>query len=105
MIVGLFLTAWATFDHHSNLDTKNEFEGSRNILNPFYNLMTGNLGYHTAHHVKHGLHWSKLPEYHASIEHLIPAHCYLEVGVPYSWFKGIKKAADAVIFDKKETVP
>ena len=105
MIVGLFLTAWATFDHHSNLDTKNEFEGSRNILDPFYNLMTGNLGYHTAHHVKHGLHWSKLPEYHASIEHLIPAHCYLEVGVPYSWFKGIKKAADAVIFDKKETVP
>ncbi len=93
MVVGLTLTAWATFDHHSNLDTKNEYEGSRNTLDPFYNLCTGNLGYHTAHHVKHGLHWSKVPEFHASIEHLIPAHCYLEVGVPYSWFKGVKKAA------------
>lgn len=97
MVVSLTLTAWATYDHHSNLDTKNEFEGSRNTLDPFYNLMTGNLGYHTAHHVKHGLHWSKLPEYHASIEHLIPAHCYLEAGVPYSWFKGFKKAGGLVI--------
>lgn len=93
MVVGLTLTAWATYDHHSNLDTTNEFEGSRNILDPFYNFCTGNLGYHTAHHVKHGLHWSKVPEFHASIKHLIPEHCYLEVGVPYSWFKGVKKAA------------
>lgn len=96
MVLSLTLTAWATFDHHSNLDTKNEFEGSRNTLDPFYNLMTGNLGYHTAHHVKHGLHWSKVPEFHATIEHLIPAHCYLEAGVPYSWFKGVKKAAVVV---------
>lgn len=97
MIVGLTLTAWATYEHHSNLDTKNEFEGSRNILDPFYNLMTGNLGYHTAHHVKHGLHWSKVPEFHASIEHLIPNECYLEAGFPYSWFKGVKKATTIVI--------
>jgi fatty acid desaturase len=91
MVVGLLLTSWATFDHHSNLDTKNEFAGSRNILDPFYNLMTGNLGFHTAHHVKHGLHWSKVPEMHASIEHLIPKHCYLEAGFPYSWFSYVKK--------------
>ena len=103
MIVGLTLTSWATFAHHSNLDTKNEFEGSRNILDPFYNMMTGNLGYHTAHHVKHGLHWSKLPEFHASIEHLIPAHCYLEAGVPYSWFKGIKKVGEFIPFTKKRS--
>lgn len=97
MITSLMLTGWATYLHHSNLDTKNEFEGSRNVLNPFYNLMTGNLGYHTAHHVKHGLHWSKLPEYHASIEHLIPAHCYLQAGAPYSWYRGVKKAGQFVI--------
>lgn len=97
MMVSLALTGWATYNHHSNLDTENEFEGSRNILDPFYNLMTGNLGYHTAHHVKHGLHWSKVPEFHASIEHLIPAHCYLEAGAPYSWFKAIKKAGGIVM--------
>ena len=89
MITGLTLTAWATYEHHSNLDTKNEYEGSRNILDPFYNLMTGNLGYHTAHHVRHGIHWSKLPEFHASIEHLIPEKCYSKVGIPYSWFNKI----------------
>ncbi|MFZ4715350.1 MAG: fatty acid desaturase family protein [Bacteriovoracaceae bacterium] len=91
MVIGLTLTAWATYDHHSNLDTKNEYEGSRNTLDPFYNMMTGNLGYHTAHHVKHSLHWSKVPALHASIEKHIPEHCYLEVGAPYSWVNAAKK--------------
>lgn len=104
MIVSLLLTSWATFDHHSNLDTKDEFQGSRNTLDPFYNLMTGNLGYHTAHHVKQGLHWSKLPEFHAEIENHIPVHCYLEPGFPYTWFNGVKKAAEFVFFDKKGSV-
>jgi fatty acid desaturase len=101
MVVGLLLTCWATFDHHSNLDTKNEFEGSRNTLDSFYNLMTGNLGYHTAHHVKQGLHWSKVPEFHGTIEHLIPAHCFVEAGFPYSWFNGFKRATVSILFDKK----
>ncbi|HXH75663.1 MAG TPA: fatty acid desaturase [Bacteriovoracaceae bacterium] len=93
MIIGLTLTSWATYNHHSELDTKNEMEGSRNVLDPFYNLLTGNLGYHTAHHVKHGLHWSKIPEFHASIEHMIPADCYMKAGFPYNWISGTKKAA------------
>ena len=96
MITGLTLTAWATYNHHSDLDTKNKFEASRNILDPFYNLMTGNLGYHTAHHIKHGLHWSKLPEFHSSIENQIPDHCYLEAGVPFSWFKFISSSTISV---------
>lgn len=100
MVVGLTLTAWATYEHHSNLDTKNEYEGSRNILHPFYNLMTGNLGYHTAHHVRHGIHWSKLPEYHASIEHLIPEHCYSKVGFPYTAFDKLGKIQEVIFFRK-----
>ena len=104
MVVGLLLTSWATFHHHSDLDTKNEFESSRNILDSFYNLMTGNLGYHTAHHIKQGLHWSKVPEFHGTIEHLIPAHCFVEAGFPYSWFNGLKKAGDSIFFDKKRSL-
>ena len=72
MIVSLLFTAWVTYDHHSGLDTDDQFEASYNNTNPLFNLLTGNLGYHTAHHYKQGLHWSKLPELHASIAHRIP---------------------------------
>ncbi|MFT4610534.1 MAG: fatty acid desaturase [Marinobacter psychrophilus] len=74
MICGLLLTAWTTFEHHSNLETDNKFEASRNNLNRFYNLVTGNLGYHTAHHYKQGVHWSVLPELHEKIKDKIPPH-------------------------------
>ncbi len=73
MICSLLLTSWATYHHHSDLDTKNKFEASRNNLNSFYNLTTGNLGYHTAHHYKHGVHWSLLPELHEQIKDKIPS--------------------------------
>jgi len=74
MISGLLFTAWTTYDHHSGLNTNNHFEASRNKLNRFYNLATGNLGYHTAHHYKHGSHWSVLPELHETIKDKIPPH-------------------------------
>ncbi|MDH5612047.1 MAG: fatty acid desaturase [Gammaproteobacteria bacterium] len=76
MITSLLFTAYATYDHHSGLDTDNEFEASRNKLSPLYNFLTGNLGYHTAHHHKQGVHWSKLPELHAKIADRIPEYLY-----------------------------
>ncbi len=72
MIMGLFMTAWATYEHHAGLDTDNHFEASFNNLNRWYNIFTGNLGYHTAHHYKQGLHWSKLPQLHEKIKENIP---------------------------------
>lgn len=74
MVSGLLLTAWATYEHHAGLSTENEFEASRNNLNRFYNITTGNLGYHTAHHHKQGVHWSLLPALHDKIKDKIPAH-------------------------------
>lgn len=72
MICGLTLTAMATYYHHANHSTENEFEASMNNINPYFNKITGNLGYHTAHHYKQGVHWSKLPELHEKIKHKIP---------------------------------
>ena len=77
MITGLLITAWATYDHHAGLDeTENHFAASYNNLNRIFNLLTGNLGYHTAHHYKQGVHWSDLPALHEKIKHEIPDHLY-----------------------------
>ena len=72
MVMSLLFTSWVTYDHHSGLDTDNAFEASYNNTNRLFNFLTGNLGYHTAHHYKQGLHWSKLPELHEKIKHQIP---------------------------------
>ena len=72
MMTGLLITAWTTYDHHAGLNTEEEFEASFNNVNRWYNLFTGNLGYHTAHHYKQGLHWSKLPQLHDKIKDKIP---------------------------------
>ena len=65
-------TCWRTYHHHSGLETEDHLHASRNTTNKYYNILSGNLGYHTAHHMKQGLHWSKLPEYHKTIEDQIP---------------------------------
>ncbi|MGZ3418298.1 MAG: fatty acid desaturase family protein [Polyangiales bacterium] len=85
MILSLVFTAWATYSHHAGKSTESHFVACNNILHRGYNLLTGNLGYHTAHHFKPGVHWSRLPELHASIAHKIPADCYLTPGLPWCW--------------------
>ena len=76
MITSLLFTSYVTYAHHTGLDTDNEFEASYNNLNPLYNVLTGNLGYHTAHHHKQGVHWSKLPALHEKIADKIPEALY-----------------------------
>jgi fatty acid desaturase len=68
MVISLHFTAWVTYDHHAGLDTDDPFEASYNNTNPLFNLFTGNLGYHTAHHYRQGLHWSKLPALHEELK-------------------------------------
>ena len=56
----------------TNSATSQVNDASRNRESRLYNALTGNLGLHTAHHKRPGLHWSLLPELHERIRHRIP---------------------------------
>ncbi len=83
MLILLFATAFDTYKHHAGLETEDPYLATYNILDPTYNWFTCNLGYHTAHHLKCGKHWSELPALHAEIEDKIPQNLYQEPGFPY----------------------
>lgn len=53
---------------HIHADENSEFNHSRNIIGPWLNLFLFNNGYHTAHHIKPYLHWSRLPAFHDEIK-------------------------------------
>lgn len=61
-----------TYMQHSDLDLSSDFTASRNSTSRLYNFISWNLGYHTAHHIRPNLHWSRLPAYHESIKANIP---------------------------------
>lgn len=98
MLCGYVITCWHTYYHHAGLDTTNPYEASHNVVHYWYNLFTGNLGYHTAHHVKPGLHWSQLPEFHATIAHRIPAKLFGAPCIPFRWVKDRpKRSSDSAL--------
>lgn len=61
-----------TYQQHQDLDVSSDYTASRNTTNRLYNLISWNLGYHTAHHLRPSLHWSELPDFHARIRQQIP---------------------------------
>lgn len=84
MVISLVGTVYATHGHHAGKSTETHFVACNNIIHGVYNVATGNLGYHTAHHYRPGLHWSRLPELHAEIQDRIPADCYVPAELPYT---------------------
>jgi fatty acid desaturase len=70
--IALLLQAQATYYQHAGLDSRDPWRASRSATARLYNLRTFNLGYHTAHHLRPALHWSKLPDFHAAIAAEIP---------------------------------
>jgi fatty acid desaturase len=68
----LLLQAQATYWQHAGLAADEPLHASRSFVDRGYNLRTLNLGYHAAHHLRPGLHWSKLPAFHATIAAAIP---------------------------------
>ena len=70
----LLHTCWATHEHHAGHHADDHYSASVNREHKLFNVLSWNLGYHTAHHLRPGVHWSLLPEVHESIRHLIPEH-------------------------------
>lgn len=82
MVISFVMTCRHTYDHHAGCSEEDEYAASNNITHRWYNILTGNLGYHTAHHLRPGLHWSKLPAFHEKIADKIPAENYRGPGLP-----------------------
>lgn len=74
MTLMLFILVDATYGHHAGLDTNDPYEATHNILDRHYNRFSWNLGYHTAHHLRPGLHWTHLPDAHKKILAQIPTN-------------------------------
>jgi fatty acid desaturase len=64
--VGLFAVLIFNYVQHVHADEESEWNHSRNFLG-FLNTLLFNNGYHTVHHEKAGMHWSKAAEAHAKV--------------------------------------
>ncbi len=69
--VSLWMVMFFNYVQHVNCDAESKWNHSRNFVGPVLNAWLFNNGYHTVHHWKPTEHWSKLPELHASVSHLI----------------------------------
>jgi len=71
-------TIWATYEHHAGCDPSGHHDASMNRENRLFNVLTGNLGLHTAHHKRPGVHWSLLPGVHAAMRDQIPQERFID---------------------------
>lgn len=69
--VSLFSVLIFNYVQHIHADEETEYNNSRNFLGRLLNFLLLNNGYHTAHHLWAGVHWSQLPQKHKEVEHLI----------------------------------
>ncbi len=56
------------FIQHDGCDPHSKLNNSRNFTGSVLNFFVLNNGFHTAHHLYPGLHWSLLPEKHKSLQ-------------------------------------
>jgi fatty acid desaturase len=86
---------------HDGCDETHPVNHSRNFVGRLFNYFTFNNGFHGAHHLTPGLHWSLLPAYHAT--HFSPTiHPSLEQRSLFLYlFKAFIWPGKRVTFDGK----
>lgn len=73
---GLFSVLVFNYMQHVHADEESDWNHSRNFTGKILNLFLFNNGYHTVHHERAGVHWSKNKEAHEKVAHLIdPSLC------------------------------
>lgn len=99
MLISYLATCWTTYHHHAGLDSDDHFHASHNVTNKWHNIITGNLGYHTAHHYKQGVHWSELPKLHEKIKDKIPEELIAEYspGIEGTFQRGFEMLAEPLL--------
>lgn len=69
--ISLYSVLIFNYVQHIHADEESEYNHSRNITGWWLNFVLLNNGFHTAHHISPGIHWSKLAEKHQEIAHKI----------------------------------
>ncbi|HUJ60192.1 MAG TPA: fatty acid desaturase [Kofleriaceae bacterium] len=74
-VAGQWLMVGFGYVQHDGCDPESTHDHSRNFLSPVFNWFICDNGYHTAHHNKPGLHWSRGRAAHAAdvVPHMHPA--------------------------------
>lgn len=71
-LLGLVLLVGVNLLQHDACEPARELGESRNFIGALGNWLCFNNGYHTAHHLRPGLHWSELPALHAQLAPRLP---------------------------------
>ena len=71
-LVGLGLLVGVNLLQHDRCEPGHGLAGSRNFVGTLGNWLCFNNGFHTAHHLEPGRHWSELPASHLALRSALP---------------------------------
>jgi len=77
MVYNILATYYWAHHQHADLDAGNPLLACRTFDSPAFNWLSFNVGYHTAHHYRPDVHWSKLPALHKALQERIPGELTL----------------------------